>query len=145
LWLPCCFKEGGEPICFDFVGLFRVLSPKGLSLCCSPGLERHITCLFFLSFRGQKVRLTTLGRGALGGSLKIYATGSCIFQVNLRALYHIAFFHRWKEWKDLYEIIQSYNFQKLQVLELSYCVTANPQSRVIFYTALKFSSERTLL
>jgi hypothetical protein len=62
-------RRGGGPICFDFVALFRVLSPKGLSLCllAGSGASSH-HMLVFLVLSGPKVRLTALGRGAVGGS-----------------------------------------------------------------------------
>ena len=53
-------RRGGEPVCFDFVGLFRVLS-KGLLLCWLVGSGAYITCLFFLV-----VSLTPLGSGDEG-------------------------------------------------------------------------------
>ena len=44
---------------------FVCFPPQGssLSLCCSSGLERHITCLFFLVLFGSKARLTLFGSG----------------------------------------------------------------------------------
>jgi hypothetical protein len=61
-------KKGVGPICFDFAGLFRVLSPPRVQsfplLLIGSGASHHM--LVFLGSFGSKTRLTLFGSGVFG-------------------------------------------------------------------------------
>jgi hypothetical protein len=96
LWLPCCFKEGvGDQSVSTLLLFFVCFPPRVFPSACSPGLERrHITCLFFLSFRGQKYALLLWDAGQWEGPSIGYAIHvHRILEVNLRALCKIAYYY----------------------------------------------------